>query len=88
LNVSAQTAGRLFLLDGGGELRGAHGPQAFQASVHGAIKAYLAAHPVIAPVREDREGAIDLPRAVFSQDAVLAGGDVSTVPATPSGLPE
>jgi hypothetical protein len=44
-------------------------------------------HPVIGPRRGDREIATDLPRIVFSQDAALAGGDLSKAPTTPSGLP-
>jgi hypothetical protein len=42
---------------------------------------------VIAPRREDREIALDLPRTVFSQDAALAGGDLSKAATTPAGLP-
>ena len=44
-------------------------------------------HPVIAPKRDGRERALDLPSAVFSQDAVLAGGDLNNAPTTPIGLP-
>jgi hypothetical protein len=37
--------------------------------------------------RDGREIALDLPRTVFSQDAVLAGGDLSKAATTPFGLP-
>jgi hypothetical protein len=42
---------------------------------------------VIAPRRDGREIALDLPTVVFSQDAVLAKGDPSTAPTAPSSLP-
>jgi S-sulfosulfanyl-L-cysteine sulfohydrolase len=67
--------------------RGAHDPQILPLSVHEALQQYLDAHPVIAPERDSREIALDLPRAIFSQDAVLAGGDLSKAPTTPFGLP-
>jgi 2',3'-cyclic-nucleotide 2'-phosphodiesterase (5'-nucleotidase family) len=54
-------------------------------SVHQALRQYLKAHPAIAPRRDGREIALDLPRTVFSQDAVLAGGDPSAAPTSPSG---
>jgi len=66
---------------------GTHDAQVLTMTVHQALRQYLKAHPVIAPRREDREIAMDLPRTVFSQDAVLAGGDLSKAPTTPSGLP-
>jgi S-sulfosulfanyl-L-cysteine sulfohydrolase len=66
---------------------GAHEPHVLPMTVHQALKQYLNAHPVIAPRRDGREIALDLPRIVFSQDAVLAKGDPSTAPTTPSGLP-
>ena len=44
-------------------------------------------HPQIAPRRDGREVALDLPPMVFSQDAVLAGGEISRAPSTPFGLP-
>jgi hypothetical protein len=50
------------------------------------LREYLRAHPVIAPRREGRGIAVDLPPSVFSQDAVLAGGDLNTSPTTPAGL--
>jgi hypothetical protein len=67
--------------------RGAHDPQILPLSIHEALKEYLKAHPVIAPRRDGRERALDLPATVFSQDAVLAGGDLNRAPTTPFGLP-
>jgi S-sulfosulfanyl-L-cysteine sulfohydrolase len=67
--------------------RGTHDPQVLPLSVHEALEEYLRVHPVIAPRRDGREIALDLPRAVFSQDAVLAGGDLAKAPTTPLGLP-
>jgi hypothetical protein len=56
-------------------------------TVHRALRQYLKTHAIIAPRRDDREIAMDLPRIVFSQDAALAGGDLSKAPTTPFGLP-
>jgi S-sulfosulfanyl-L-cysteine sulfohydrolase len=64
-----------------------HEARALPTTVHRALRQYLKKHAVIAPRREDREIAMDLPRTVFSQDAALAGGDLSKAPTTPSGLP-
>jgi sulfur-oxidizing protein SoxB len=66
---------------------GTHDPQFLPLSIHEALERYLGAHPTIAPGRGGREIALDLPRTVFSQDAVLAGGDLSQAPMTPFGLP-
>jgi len=66
---------------------GTHEARVLPMTIHEALKQYFKAHPVISPHREDREIAMDLPRTVFSQDAVLAGGDLSKAPTTPSGLP-
>jgi S-sulfosulfanyl-L-cysteine sulfohydrolase len=67
--------------------RGTHDARLLPVTVHQALREYLTAHPAVAPRREGREIATDLPPSVFSQDAVLAGGDLSTAPTTPSGLP-
>lgn len=67
--------------------RGSHDAQVLPMSIHEALDRYLKTHPVIAPRRDGRERALDLPSAVFSQDAVLAGGDLDEAPTTPSGLP-
>jgi len=67
--------------------RGTHDAQILPLSVHEALGKYLKAHPTIAPVRDGREIALDLPRTIFSQDAVLAGGDLAQAPTTPSGVP-
>ena len=66
---------------------GTHDAEVLQTTVHGAMQDYFKAHPFIAPRREGRERAVDLPSIVFSQDAVLAAGDLSAAPTTPSGLP-
>ena len=66
---------------------GAHDPQVLKPSIHEALEAYLQKHPVIAPRRDGREYAVDLPSQVFSQDAVLAGGELSKAPTTPFGMP-
>jgi sulfur-oxidizing protein SoxB len=55
-------------------MRGTHDVEVLPMSVHEALRAYLKKHPVIAPVREGRATAVDLPKTVFSQDAVLASG--------------
>ena len=67
--------------------RGTHEVQILPASIHEALRQYLRAHPVLAVERDGREIALDLPRTVFSQDAVLAGGDLSKAATTPFGLP-
>ena len=67
--------------------RGTHDALVLPLSIHEALQEYLKVHPVIAPKRDGRERALDLPPAVFSQDAVLAGGDLDKAPTTPSGLP-
>ena len=67
--------------------RGSHDAQVLPMSIHQALDAYLRAHPLIAPRLDGRERALDLPAVVFSQDAVLAGGDLDKAPTTPHGLP-
>ncbi len=66
---------------------GTHDPQVLKPSIHEALVAYLKTHPVVGPRRDGRERAVDLPSVVFSQDAVLAGGELSKAPTTPFGLP-
>jgi 2',3'-cyclic-nucleotide 2'-phosphodiesterase (5'-nucleotidase family) len=66
---------------------GTHDAQILPLTIHQALKQYLVANPVIAPRRDDRGIATDLPRVVFSQDAALSGGDISQAPTTPAGLP-
>jgi S-sulfosulfanyl-L-cysteine sulfohydrolase len=66
---------------------GTHEPHILPLTVHQALKQYLNVHPVIAPRRDGREVALDLPHVVFSQDAVLAKGDPNTAPTAPSSLP-
>jgi S-sulfosulfanyl-L-cysteine sulfohydrolase len=66
--------------------RGTHEARVLPMTIHQALRQYLKAHPVIAPRRDGREIAMDLPRVVFSQDAVLAGGDLSKAATTPLGL--
>jgi sulfur-oxidizing protein SoxB len=65
---------------------GTHDARVLPMTIHQALKQYFKAHPLIAPRREDRGIATDLPRIVFSQDAALSGGDLSKAPTTPSGL--
>lgn len=67
--------------------RGTHEPEILALSIHGVLDDYLKRHPVISPQRDGREVALDLPPRVFSQDAVLAGGDLAKAPTTPTGLP-
>jgi len=55
-------------------LKGVHDPEVLPMSIHQALRQYLARHPVIAPKREGRARATDLPNVVFSQDAILLGG--------------
>jgi sulfur-oxidizing protein SoxB len=66
---------------------GTHEARVLPMTIHQALRQYLTQHPLIAPRRDDREIAVDLPRIVFSQDAVFAGGDLSKAPTTPFGLP-
>jgi sulfur-oxidizing protein SoxB len=55
-------------------LRGTHDPVVAARSIHEALRAYLRAHPVIAPTREGRAKATDRPAVIFSQDEMLLGG--------------
>jgi S-sulfosulfanyl-L-cysteine sulfohydrolase len=66
---------------------GTHDARELPLTVHEAIKDYLKAKPVIALQRSGREKALDLPPTVFSQDAILAGGDLAAASTTPFGLP-
>ncbi len=66
---------------------GSHDAKVIPGSAHQALIAYLRAHPIIAPRRDGRERAADLPARLFSQDAVLAGGDLMKAPTTPNGMP-
>ena len=65
---------------------GTHEAQLLPIGVHEALRRYLMINPVTVQ-HNDREMALDLPAAVFSQDAALAGGDLSRALTTPSGLP-
>lgn len=67
--------------------RGSHDAQVLPISIHQALNEYFKIHPIIAPSRDGREKALDLPPTVFSQDAVLAGTDLNKAPTTPFGLP-
>jgi sulfur-oxidizing protein SoxB len=55
-------------------LKGTHDPVVLPMTVHQALRAYLVKHPVIAPKREGRAKATDLPPVLFSQDEILMGG--------------
>jgi hypothetical protein len=48
-----------------------HHVQVLPMTIHQALRQYLARHPVIAPRSDGRAIADDLPRPVFSQDAIL-----------------
>ena len=52
-------------------LRGVHDAKVLPQTIHGALRAYLKSHPRVAPTREGRARATDLPERVFSQDDVL-----------------
>lgn len=52
-------------------LRGTHDVEVLPMTVHQALRAYLKKHPVIAPTRDGRAFAVDLPRTIFSQDAMI-----------------
>ena len=66
---------------------GTHDVHELPFTVHEALKEYFLAAPIIAPRRNGRETALDLPSLVFSQDAAIAGGDFAGAPTTPFGLP-
>ena len=55
-------------------LKGTHDPVVLPMTVHEALRSYLVKHPVIAPKREGRAKAVDLPPVIFSQDQILLGG--------------
>jgi sulfur-oxidizing protein SoxB len=67
--------------------RGSHDAEILPFSIHEALRRYLGTHAVISPKPDGRERARDVPSPVFSQDAILAGGDLSMAPTTPCGLP-
>src|SRR5262249_29017710 len=66
---------------------GTHNVYLLPMSIQQALRQYLTTHPAVTQRRDGREIALDLPRTVFSQDAVLAGGDPIKAPTNPSGLP-
>ena len=53
-------------------LRGVHEPRVLPWTIHQVLGIYFTSHPVVAPVRDGRSVAIDLPATVFSQDTVLS----------------
>lgn len=53
-------------------LKGVHDVKVMPFTIHEALNEYLAAHPIVAPARDGREAAVDLPQRVFSQDALLS----------------
>jgi 2',3'-cyclic-nucleotide 2'-phosphodiesterase (5'-nucleotidase family) len=55
-------------------MKGTHDPVVLPMTVHEALRKYLVKHPVIAPKREGRAKAVDLPPVIFSQDEILLGG--------------
>lgn len=52
-------------------MKGTHDVSVLPMSVHEALRAYLKKHPVIAPARDGRTRATDLPDHAFSQDGIL-----------------
>ncbi len=52
-------------------MRGVHDAAVLPSTVHQALRAYLKRHPIIAPIRDGRSKAVDLPAVVLSQDAEL-----------------
>jgi sulfur-oxidizing protein SoxB len=58
-------------------MKNVHAPEVLPMSIHAALRAYLKKHPVVAPHREGRSIASDLPREIFSQDALLAAAPKS-----------
>ena len=55
-------------------MKGTHDAMVLPMTVHEALRKYLVKHPVIAPKREGRVKAVDLPPVIFSQDEILLGG--------------
>jgi 2',3'-cyclic-nucleotide 2'-phosphodiesterase (5'-nucleotidase family) len=53
-------------------LRGAREVRMLPDTIHAALLAYFKAHPVIAPRREGRAVAVDLPRSILSLDNILS----------------
>lgn len=53
-------------------MRGAGDVVVLPQTIHQALREYLRKHPIIAPRRDGRAKATDLPPTVFSQDAVLS----------------
>lgn len=51
--------------------KGAHDVEVLSVTIHEALRQYLATHRHVAPAREGRVIARDLPETVFSQDALL-----------------
>lgn len=58
-------------------MKNVHAPEVLPMSIHAALRAYLKKHTVVAPHREGRSIATDLPREIFSQDALLAAAPKS-----------
>ena len=50
---------------------GVHDVSILPIKLHAGLLKYLVKHPVIAPKRDGRSRAVDLPERVFSQDHVL-----------------
>jgi hypothetical protein len=67
--------------------RGTHDPEILPFSIHDALDRYLQDKKTISANPDGREKARDLPRVVFSQDAVLAHPGLAKAPTTPHGLP-
>ncbi|MGN6544477.1 MAG: bifunctional metallophosphatase/5'-nucleotidase [Aureliella sp.] len=52
-------------------LRGTHDVEYIQPTIHQAMEGYLREQKVIAPIRQRRSRAVDLPEVAFSQDQLL-----------------
>ena len=50
---------------------GTHDVRLLPTTIHQTLAAHCRKHPVLAPKREGRAVALDLPRVVFSQDEIL-----------------
>ena len=53
-------------------LRGTRDAKVLPETIHAALLKYFKAHPVVAPTRDGRAVAIDLPREILSLDEMLS----------------
>ncbi len=57
-------------------LAGVHDARVLPLTIHQALDGYFQRHGTVAPRPDGREIAVDLPRCVFSQDAVLTEKEI------------